>query len=330
MSDRATFDVFAGATSGVVKGIKIGETKKETRIKNLQELAGIKEDDRVTRIAWGDDDEREILVACGKKDRRIKIYDSDSGIRTQSFLCNIGEGSINGVSKYNECILTSVGSGIVSLWSSAAKQGVELVNAGENLNRMCHSHVRKNVIATGGKENKVKMYDLEKREMIFLEKNLPHDWLNLRRPIWISDLNFLPETQQIIAVGRYGNIYLYDPSSQRRPVLHMTVQNEAWTCLAIPPKEKHIIVGSTTGKLNLIDLRKSGKVLNTYKGFVGGVTGVTCSKTNPYVASVSLDRHLRIHDINTKEMLKCIYLTSRLSCLVIRSDISLLKEEKFE
>jgi len=101
--------------------------------------------------------------------------------------------------------LTSVGSGIISLWSSVGK-GEELVDAGENLNRMCHSHVQKNVIATGGAENKVKLFDLEKQKQIFLEKNLPHDWLNLRRPVWISDLNFLPETQQIASVGRYGHV----------------------------------------------------------------------------------------------------------------------------
>lgn len=80
------------------------------------------------------------------------------------------------------------------------------MNAGENLNRMCHSRVQKNVIATGGKENKVKLYDLEKQTQTFLEKDLSHDWLNLRKPVWISDLNFLPETQQIASVGRYGHV----------------------------------------------------------------------------------------------------------------------------
>lgn len=65
-------------------------------------------------------------------------------------------------------------------------------------------------------------------------------------------------------------------------------------------------MGSTTGRLNLIDLRKLGTVLNTYKGFTGGVTGVICSTTNPYIASVSLDRYLRIHNIDTKEILKSV------------------------
>lgn len=58
--------------------------------------------------------------------------------------------------------------------------------------------------------------------------------------------------------------------------------------------------------MNLIDLRKPGTVLNTYKGFTGGVTGVSCSTINPYIASVSLDRYLRIHNIDTKKLLKSV------------------------
>lgn len=63
-----------------------------------------------------------------------------------------------------------------------------------------------------------------------------------------------------------------------------------------------IIVGSTKGAMNLVDLRKTDTLLNTYKGFTGSVTGIACS--NPYIASVSLDRHLRIHDMYTKAILK--------------------------
>ena len=67
---------------------------------------------------------------------------------------------------------------------------------------------------------------------------------------------------------------------------------------------RQIIVGSGKGRMNLVDLRRPAKILNTYKGFVGGITGIACSKNEPYVVSVSLDRYLRIHHIDTKELLK--------------------------
>lgn len=101
--------------------------------------------------------------------------------------------------------MTAVKSGEVSLWPFDRKEEV-LINAGENLHRMCHSCTQKNIIATGGLENRLKLFDLEKQELIFSEKNIPHDWLELRVPIWISDLNFLPGTKQIATVGRYGHV----------------------------------------------------------------------------------------------------------------------------
>lgn len=101
--------------------------------------------------------------------------------------------------------MTAVNSGEVTLWRFDGEKEI-LINAGENLNRMCHSHVQRNIIATGGQENRLKLYDLEKQTLIFSEKNLSHDWLELRVPIWISDINFLPETQQIATVGRYGHV----------------------------------------------------------------------------------------------------------------------------
>lgn len=102
--------------------------------------------------------------------------------------------------------MTAVKSGEISLWSFDNRKEEILINAGENLNGMRHSCMQKNIIATGGLENRLKLFDLEKQKLIFSEKNLSHDWLELRVPIWISDLNFLSGTKQIATVGRYGHV----------------------------------------------------------------------------------------------------------------------------
>lgn len=56
--------------------------------------------------------------------------------------------------------------------------------------------------------------------------------------------------------------------------------------------------------MNLIDLRSPGKILNTYKDFVGSVSAISCTKNNPYIISVGLDRYLRVHHLNTKQLLQ--------------------------
>lgn len=65
----------------------------------------------------------------------------------------------------------------------------------------------------------------------------------------------------------------------------------------------HVLAGSGTGQMNLIDLRSKGVVMNKYKGFLGCVKSISASSDFPYIASVSTDRHFRLHNLETKELL---------------------------
>lgn len=71
---------------------------------------------------------------------------------------------------------------------------------------MRHSKTNKHLIATGGQEHMLKLFDIERQIQIFSEKNLPHDWLQLKVPIWISDIEFFPNTEQIVTVSKYGHV----------------------------------------------------------------------------------------------------------------------------
>lgn len=57
-----------------------------------------------------------------------------------------------------------------------------------------------------------------------------------------------------------------------------------------------------------------------YKGFAGSIRGIAAHSQSPYVASCSIDRFVRLHDLNTKQLLKkviLIYLL-HLSFLIIQ------------
>lgn len=325
MSYKSDFDIFVGGVCGVFKGIKI---EKSTYIaKNMQKVQSINKDHEITSMSWGDEEEKEILIGCGsKQDRSVKIYDTDCAAFINSFNCNNGSGKINGLSRFNNNLLTSVDSGHITLWKSQEDNEI-LIKAGDNIEKMRHSIDNKNLIATGGKENPLKIYSLESKKIIFEEKNVRNDWLEMRVPQWTCDIGFFPKSSLLATCSRYGYIRLYDPTAQRRPVINLEIKNQPLTTLAITQREKQIIVGSGRGAMNLIDLRKSGKILNTYKDFVGGITAICCSQNE--VISVGLDRYLRIHDLVTKELLQKIYLTSKLKSMVIRNNFS-FKQIKVE
>lgn len=51
-------------------GIKVN--KHDCTTENLQNLVSITDDDEITTMSWGDDEEEEILIACGtKRTRRL-------------------------------------------------------------------------------------------------------------------------------------------------------------------------------------------------------------------------------------------------------------------
>ncbi|XP_062454850.1 WD repeat-containing protein 74 isoform X2 [Rhea pennata] len=175
-------------------------------------------------------------------------------------------------------------------------------------------------VATGGRENSLKIWDLQRpQEPLFRAKNVRNDWLNLRVPIWDRDLQFLPGSDKIVTCTAHHQVRLYDPSSpQRRPVLETSFGEHPLTALSLTPGANSVVVGSTHGDLAVIDLRQ-GQLLRCLKGVAGGVRGLQCHPSRPLVASCGLDRFLRIHQLRDKRPQHKVYLKSRLNCLLLSS-----------
>ncbi|XP_046400027.1 WD repeat-containing protein 74 [Ischnura elegans] len=327
MSYKSDLNVFVGAKTGILKGVKLCENVAIE--KNLNGLNLNPREDEISAIGWGDSEEKEILL--GLANQVVKVYDSEHLAFTSSLNTKCGEGTIRGVSRCNKSIVTAVESGEVSLWSDGESAKLEeTIKTGPCLERMRHSSYDREIIAVGGKESDLSLWNLEAKEKcVFRAKNVPHNHLQLRVPIWVSDMAFLPGSQKVVTCSRYGHLRLYDPKAQRRPVLNMEIPEQALTTISACNKENHIVVGSGTGLMMLVDLRGKGLQMHHYKGFVGGIRDIACHPTDPYILSVSLDRFLRLHNLNTKALLHKVYLKSKLNCVLMRSDFS-LKEVKIE
>ncbi|XP_033211907.1 WD repeat-containing protein 74 [Belonocnema kinseyi] len=315
MAQEDYFNVFVGGISTSLKGISLDGTFQVT---NSQKFP-IPSNRNITALSWGNDKETEILVGCGTKESAsVEIFNTELSSFARSFQCTEGEGIIIGVCRHNNTLLAARKSGHVIYQRPDEDDGVA-INAGPNLHRMRQSTSKKEIIATGGLENPLQLFDLEKKKQIFVAKNVKNDSLELRVPVWISDIGFFPDSSKLVTSSKYGHVRLYDHHAQRRPVMNIEVKQEALGYLAVDAANMQVIVGSGKGRMHLIDLR-NGKIVNHYKGAVGSVTAIAINKKSTNVVSVSLDRYIRIHDIKTKELLKKEYLTSRPTCLLIRSE----------
>lgn len=83
-----------------------------------------------------------------------------------------------------------------------------------------------------------------------------------------------------------------------------------------------IVVGSGKGRMVLYDFRQQ-KVVHAYRGFTGAIRQIVCHPSKPFVASVGLDRFVRVHHLDRQTPLQKAYLKSRLNAVLMRQDFAI-------
>ena len=83
-------------------GISINVEDKDIKsiAKNIQNIKVLTKEHEITSLAWGDQNETEVLI--GMSSQRVKIYDTDFKAFTSSVDVSCGHGSIRGLSRYKE------------------------------------------------------------------------------------------------------------------------------------------------------------------------------------------------------------------------------------
>ncbi|CAJ1066243.1 WD repeat-containing protein 74 [Xyrichtys novacula] len=308
--------VWLGSETGILKGVSLSR-KQAFNFCNTSHLS---RDQEVRALCWGDPAESELLV--GSVDGTVKTFSTEKGSFTETRRCgDPSEGCFTGLAALDGSrIITCVESGTVRVWREDSSEPVTELDAGKNVCRMRQSSVHRNKVATGGKENGLKIWDLEEpKKPLFTAKNLRDDWLDLRRPQWVRDMAFIPDSDKVVTCTGYHQVHVFDPSTpQRRPVLEAEYGEYPLTTLSLPASGNTVVVGNTHGQIAMLDLRK-GVVRGCLKGLAGGVRGLHCHPSQPVVASCGLDRFLRIHSLEDRKLQHKVYLKSRLNCILLSS-----------
>ncbi|KAJ8266407.1 hypothetical protein GJAV_G00130090 [Gymnothorax javanicus] len=300
--------------TGILKGVSLA--KKQAF--NFCEMNNLSRDQEVTVLCWGDAQETEVLVGCANG--TVKTFSTEKGIFTENRQCgNCEQGKFTGLAVTDSSLVTCVETGLLKVWKEGCNHAVE-INAGSNVCRMRQNPSQRHHVATGGKENSLKVWDLERPDTpIFTAKNVRNDWLDLRVPEWVRDMAFIPDSEKIVTCTGHHQVRVYDPASpQRRPVLEAEFGEYPLTALSLPPTPGSVVVGNTHGQVAILDLRK-GLVRGCLKGLAGAVRGMQCHQSRPLVATCGLDRFLRIHSLEDRTLQHKVYLKSRLNCVLLSS-----------
>ncbi|XP_056323085.1 WD repeat-containing protein 74 [Danio aesculapii] len=308
--------IWLGSETGILKGVSL----RKKQAFNFCEMSCLSRDQEVCVMAWGDSYESEVLV--GSVNGTVKTFSTDKGIFTATKECgDPSQGRFTGLAVTDSSMITCVESGLLKVWKEGSTDTVE-VNVGKDICRMRQNQSQRHHVATGGKENPLKVWDLEKPDKpIFTAKNVAHDWLDMRVPVWVRDIGFIADSDKIVTCTGHHKVHVYDPSTpQRRPVLEADFGEYPLTALSLPASQDAVVVGNTHGELAILDLRK-GLVRGCFKGLAGAVRGLQCHPSLPLVASCGLDRFLRVHSLEDRSLQHKVYLKSRLNCVLLSSRV---------
>uniref|UniRef100_A0A915CS07 tRNA:m(4)X modification enzyme TRM13 n=1 Tax=Ditylenchus dipsaci TaxID=166011 RepID=A0A915CS07_9BILA len=296
-------DCFVGASSGMLKTINLTSSKTTNVLPDA-----------------------EVLVC--QINRELKLFNALTGTYSKLFDVVGGSGIVKGVQvTQNTNIVTAVESGELRVWNSAGEIiSSDSMSAGVNLLTMRIAPT-KDIVATGGRENPLKLWDLNSEKLTFTARNVRQDNLELRVPIWVTNTRFLNDGRHIVTTTGKHQIRLYDPRAQRKPVKEFEWLDEPIQALSTCCREDFVLVGNNRGELGLFDLRTKISLASKYKGFAGAIRSIDAHPTEPIFASCGIDRFVVLHDLNTRRVLKKIYCKVQLNSILLSRNMSLINSQ---
>ncbi|KAL5270889.1 hypothetical protein ACHWQZ_G001525 [Mnemiopsis leidyi] len=254
---------------------------------------------------------------CTLKSGLVNVFDMAQNIYVNQFEM---EGDLMTAFDIGDQLLTVAKNGQVHVWKD--EEVAEKFKIGENVESCVKLSDGK--IVSGGKENELKVWDLETQKSVFTSKNVPRDELDIRVPVWIKSISSPPNDSNILCVGTHYHQYRqYDIRVKRRPIVDKTW--EELPIISLISNNTQCYLGNSKGDIGRLDLRNL-KEVNKFRGAAGSVRSLALHHSEPYLASVGLDRHLRIHNTLTREVEHKFYLKNKLNCVVFTTEK--IKESK--
>ncbi|KAG0213130.1 WD repeat-containing protein 74 [Mortierella sp. GBA30] len=396
---------YTGDEQGLVKVVTITEppTIKVKRVRRNQptpeappkpvptvETWGTPDREKAVQLLCWDHEKKHLVVA--RKNGLVQLLDPKDGTTVTEFKHTLEkEGKVDtvfvGLFANSESIITCTNTGVLTIQSIQDRTMITALNMGKDICRMRVHPREHHIIATGGKEQELTIWDLnnlykdgseckeEEEKMatkikgnkktgkngkmtttkapapqqstqekkngapearykskevladgqLFKAKNVKNDHLDLRVPVWNTDLLFLSQYDFTrIAVGtRFHQIRVYDTKSgARRPAVDAEVGEMPVVTMTNGKDASEVVFSDTVTNVYSVDTL-TGTIIGQYKGFTGVATALATftpfeDEETTHLVSVAMDRCLRVHEMTkTRKLLHKVYLKQRMTAVVV-------------
>jgi ribosome biogenesis protein NSA1 len=170
-------------------------------------------------------------------------------------------------------------------------------------------------LAVGGKSINLTLYDLNTKQAKLKFKNVKPDNLGLEQPIWITDICYANE-HVIATATAHHQVRLFDQRASKKPVADVLVGENRVNCIMASKDGNTLIYADSIGNVEKLDARNGLKKCGKFSGNTGSVRSIAMDDNEECLATVGLDRYLRVFDYNSRSVKYKVYLKQKLNCVV--------------
>ena len=173
------------------------------------------------------------------------------------------------------------------------------------------------------------LYSIEKEKIEFKGKNLPHDELGLKIPIYDTDVVEIKNNPRLNYVSTaYGEIRFYDKKASPKPSMDKKVTKSKINKIDITEDNNYLFVADNQGYCAMLDIRKSFCPCKTFKGNTGSIKSMVNIEKNNHLIVAGFDRYIRWYDYKSGNNDK-VFVKNKINTTVL-VDIEPEKKINFE
>ncbi|SCU96938.1 LAMI_0F08284g1_1 [Lachancea mirantina] len=325
-------------------------------------------------VKISEDENSAILTEKGEqmdiKAKKLNIESSLEGLFNEAKMIDIHKGSKKRSRPYDGFCSVSVAHPLQNVLLCATKSGmVHVIEVKNDKLIKLASHEVKGPLdfaqvydlgrnsktltfAYGGEENLVKICRLisrfSKLETVWEAKNVKNDRLDLKVPIWPTQLRFFETSSEndarksqekcdfeFVTLTRYGQFRIYKTLHGRKPLLSKSlVEKVEFTPQMAMCHSAITTAGNIRAKLSQeLSFLASDSKKNIYQfdsnarllgkigaGDVTGCATFVSVHENKYVLEGGLDRYVRIFDLKTRKCVTKVYIGSKVNSVIMLDD----------
>ncbi|KAI3438930.1 hypothetical protein D9Q98_001344 [Chlorella vulgaris] len=173
-------------------------------------------------------------------------------------------------------------------------------------------------LAVGCQGTELRLFDVTTGELVFAFKGGKPNKVGLVDRPWNTAITFLPAASTADGTGSSGpgdrllvgtghhKVRLYDKEIGKRPQMDLAWGEGRITCMALEPSGERCWLGNGLGSIEVLDLAAK-RFTGAVKGLAGAVRALAVHPEAPVLASVGLDRYMRLHSTASRKLLAKVY-----------------------